>query len=488
MNKFVWKRLTYVAFSISLLVAPEGAMHAQDTSPALTIYNQNFAVVRQSIPLDLQPGMSHIHYADATAQIEPDSVILRDPSGRPLQIIEQNYRNDPVSQEMLLSLFVGKTINFMQGDRAIKGRVVRSGYVPGGNPVQPIIDVDGQLQFYLPGSPVFPALGDDTILKPALEWVLQSDREIHSKGELAYVTGGLTWHADYNIVIPPKGNVVDLIGWITMNNQCGKTFENATISLMAGDVNKVVRNDSYDRRARNYNQLVTLSASVEAPVVTEKKFDEFPLYTLEHSATLRDNETKQVEFVRAGGVQSQRLYVYDGFEYPTSYYDSSQLVADQSYGNDSNKKIWVMQEFKNSKENHLGIPLPAGRLRFYRQDADTGQLQFVGENEIDHTPTDETVRVYTGNAFDLVGERRRTDFHIDTSARWIDESFEIKLRNHGKTPITIRAVEHLYRWSNWEIRKKSGDFNKLDSRKIEFPVTVAPGGEEVVSYMVHYSW
>jgi hypothetical protein len=216
--------------------------------PALTIYNQNFAVVRDSVPLDLQTGVNTVRYTGATAQVEPDSVILRDPTGKhSLQILEQNYRNDPVSQELLLSLFEGKTIDFektrmkdnTETRELISGKIIRSGYVPGGEAQQPIIEVNGKLQFSLPGQPRFPDLGDDTVLKPTLNWLLQSDKPGKVDAEVGYVTGGFDWSASYNLVSPEKGDHVDLVGWITMKNESGKTFENAKIKLMAGDVNKI---------------------------------------------------------------------------------------------------------------------------------------------------------------------------------------------------------------------------------------------------------
>lgn len=470
------------------------SVHAK-SSPSLTIYNANFAVVRQNLFLELQPGVNHITFADATAHIEPDSVILRDLDGRrTLQVLEQNYRNDPVSQGLLLSLFEGKTVQF-QSQRwdpsghwepyLITGKVIRSGYSHNSS-MEPIIEVEGKLQFSLPGQPVFPALGDNTILKPTLDWLLQSDRPGPSNSEISYVTGGLSWHADYNLVAPAKGDTANLVGWITMDNQSGKTFENAQIKLMAGDVNKL--QPAMDSRAFMAKAANLEMADAAAPVVTEKAFDEFHLYTLEHATTLFDHETKQVEFVSAPAMKSQRIYVYNGANIPEyAFYGGDYAIQDQSYGTQSNPKVWVMQEFKNSKANGLGIPLPKGRLRFYRRD-DDGQLQFVGENTIDHTPTDETVRVYTGNSFDLVGERRRTNYRISTDHKWIDESFEIKIRNHKKEAAEIRVVERLYRWVNWQIIDKSLPYHKLDSKTIEYRVQVPPDGEQVVSYTVHYSW
>ena len=474
-----------------LLIAGSLFAKIATAQPALTIYNQNFAVVRDTVPLDLQSGVNTFRYAGATAQVEPDSVILRDPIGKhSLQILEQNYRNDPVSQELLLSLFEGKTIDFenlrmkdnTQTREIIPGKVIRSGYVPGGSPEHPIIEVNGKLQFSLPGEPRFPDLGDDTVLKPTLNWLLQSDKPGKFDAEVGYVTGGFDWSASYNLVSPEKGDLVDLVGWITMNNQSGKTFENAKIKLMAGDVNKI---QPQNRPMVRLAAARAMEMPAAAPAVTEKAFDEFHLYDVARPTTLHNRETKQVEFVHAEKVFAPTIYVYDG---SSDYRFYGGLNTQQGYGQSGNKKILVQREFVNAETNQLGIALPAGKLRFYRRDAD-GQLQYVGENTIDHTPRNETVRMTTGNSFDLVGERKQTNFRVDTGDKWIDESFEIKLRNRKKdTPVEIRVVEHLYRWSNWEITKKSDDFTKKDSQTIEFRVPVKPDEERTVAYTVHYSW
>src|SRR5271170_685653 len=263
---------------LSLGAAGSLAAFAQ---PSLTIYNQNFAVVRDTVPLDLQSGVNTVRYTDATAQVEPDSVILRDPSGKhSLQILEQNYRNDPVSQELLLSLFEGKTIDFermrlkdnTQTPETIPGKIIRSGYVPGGEAQQPIIEVDGKLQFSLPGEPLFPDLGDDTVLKPTLNWLLQSDKPGKFDAEVGYVTEGLDWSASYNLVSPEKGDMVDLVGWITMNNNSGKTFENAKIKLMAGDVNKIQPMGFGGGGGGRYRMMQAINAGIPEPAVTEKAF------------------------------------------------------------------------------------------------------------------------------------------------------------------------------------------------------------------------
>lgn len=194
-----------------------------------------------------------------------------------------------------------------------------------------------------------------------------------------------------------------------------------------------------------------------------------------------------MEFVRATGVKMERIYVYDGAQLG-GWRVGMSYGENPGYGTESNKKVSVYREFKNSLENNLGIPLPKGRVRFYTQDSADQSLQFVGENSLDHTPKDETVRLYTGDSFDLVGERKRLDFQVNNANHWARESFEIKLRNHKKEPVEIRVVEHLFRWANWEIKEKSQGFEKKDAQTIEFRVALKPDEEKTVTYTVNYSW
>jgi hypothetical protein len=452
-------------------------------SPGLTIYNQNFAVVRDTLPLDLPSGTSELVFDGATRLLEPDSVILRDASGAPLRILEQNYRNDPVTQQLLLSLSEGKEIDFLvrettKPDRVVKGKIIRA------TPDQaPIIEVDGKIQFSLPGEPLFPSLGDNTILKPRLVWKIQTPEAIKSQAELAYITGGLTWQASYNIVAPEKGDTLEIIGWITMQNQSGRDFENAKIKLLAGDVNKIATPDRMIRRRMEDAQVMAMSA----PAVTEKTFDEFHLYSLQRPATLRNREIKQVEFLRASAVQSETIYTYDGADIANwQSIDPAFRRASEEFGTQSSTKIAITREFKNTKQNNLGIPLPKGRIRFYRADGDT--LEFTGENELDHTPADELIKIHTGDAFDLIGERKRTDFRVDTGNKSAMETFEITLRNRKKDPVTIRVIEHLYRSANWKITANSDPFTKNQSHQIQFLIPVKPGEERKLTYTVNYTW
>ena len=454
-----------------LLLAAASATFAAD--PALTIYNGGYAVVRETLPIDLKSGLNQVSFAGATAQVEADTVILRDVAGKAeFQILEQSYRNDPVSQAMLLSLFEGQTLEFVRHetnkpDQVISGKVVRSGFVPGGRFVEPIIEVDGKLQFLLPGQPRFPSLGNDNVLKPTLNWKLNSASSGKISAEVAYLSKGFTWEASYNLVATDQSDLLDVVGWVTMNNQSGMTFADAKLKLMAGDVHRVA-----DAGIQPFGGAMPMAASVVMAdrVVTEKSFDEFHLYTLGNPVTLRDKETKQVEFVRATGVKASRLFVYDA-----------------AYQGEAGK-VQVYREFKNTEANKLGLALPKGKVRFYSQDADR-QLEFVGENQIDHTPKDEVIRVLTGNSFDLVGEHRVTNTNEDGANRVATQTVEVKVRNRKKEPVEIRVIEHAGLWgNNWTLTAQSQPHEKKDASTFEFRVPLQPDEEKVITYTIRYTW
>jgi len=467
--------------------------------PAITVYNQNFGVVRDTITLDLKKGLNDTAYSGVTAQLEPESVVLRDPSGQvALSVVEQSYRGDPVDQQRLLHMFEGQTIEFLKyidGKEVIeKGKIVRAPSIvivkdQYGNQQQkslePIIEVDGKLQTRLPGQPLFPSLGDDSVLQPTLSWKLFSDMETKFDAQLSYLTQGMSWKADYNLVLPEEGDVVTLTGWVSIENNTGKTFEDAKLKLIAGDVNKV--QDGQVDPFGGVRAMAFDSIQEKAPQVEEKKFDEFHMYSLPLATTLRDRETKQVEFVRAEAVQTTKRYVYDGANIPSNWRFYGGVNNNQNYGQNAKPDVAIYREFENTDVNGLGVPLPAGKTRFYRMDTD-GQIEFTGENVIDHTPKNELIRVYLGNAFDLVGERTRTAFYKHPSRDMMRETFEIEIRNRSEETVTVQVVEHLYRWSNWELIESNMKWAGVDAQTIEFPVTVAPDGTQTVSYTVEYTW
>ena len=481
---------------LAVLLLPVFAASAAAQQPALTIYNQRFAVVRERLALDLKPGANRAQFSGVTTQVEADSVVLRDRAGKAqFSILEQSYRADTVSQSLLLSLNEGKEIDFLVYGRdgaesVVRGKILRSGYqrgAPDGSG-SPIVEVDGKLRFSLPGQPLFGALADDSILMPTLQWTIHAPEAAAFEAELGYVTGGMGWEATYNLVMPEKGDTLDLVGWVTVDNQSGVTFRDATIKLMAGDVNKLSPAQPGLAGADAY--YLGAMRKAEMPQVTQKAFDEFHLYSLPLPTTLRDREQKQVEFVRAQGVKAQTLYVYDGAAIQNMRGWSMEVIRSQpDYGTQSNGKVWVMREFVNTKDNGLGIPLPKGKTRFYRRDDADGRIEFTGENRIEHTAKDERLRIYTGDAFDIVGERKRIDYQHDDNRKQMEEAFEIRVRNRKENEaVEVRIVEHLYRWSNFEVVQKSHDFVKTDAQTIEYRVQVPAGGEQVVTYRVRYRW
>lgn len=460
--------------------------------PALTIYNGNFGVVRDNILLDLKAGLNEQSYSGVTTQLEPESVILRDPTGQvDLRVIEQSYRGDPVDQDRLLKMFEGETIRFLKivDRREIiqSGKIIRAPSLimstnsRGGRQqtrLDPIIELEGELITHLPGTPLFPSLGDGSILKPTLSWKLHSNKDARLEAQLSYLTQGMTWKSDYNLVLPEAGDAVTLTGWVSIQNNTGTSFQDAAIKLIAGDVNQVAD------LTHPFGGDAAVMRTAAAPEIETKKFDEFHMYSLPLRTTLRDQETKQIEFVRAEDVKTTRHFVYNGAG-NLRYRGGLQL--NQNFGLYSQADVAIFREFKNSRENALGIALPAGKIRFYRKDSD-GQIEFTGENTIDHTPDNESVRVYLGNAFDIVGERKRTNFYTHPSRSLIRESFEIEIRNRSEEAVTVQIVEPLYRSANWTIQQNSSRFNKLDSQSVEFPIEVAPREIKRVGYTVEYTW
>lgn len=471
----------------NLLAATAMLTAIVSADPAITIYNSDLAVVRETLPLDLKAGENSVVFDRATAQVRPDSVVLRDPAAKAgFSILEQSYRNDPVSRSLLLSHFEGQTIDFRQvypdgKVETIQGRIIRSGHVPGGTPTDPIIEVEGKLRFQLPGEPLFPDLGDGSILRPTLGWALAASEDVKFDAQLSYLSGGFSWEADYNFVAPEKGEIATLTGWVTVTNQSGTAFTKAKVKLVGGDVN-VIQEEVMMAPAPAAMMRMDADA---APQVEEKAFDDFHLYTLARPLTIRDRETKQVEFIRAPEVKAAKFYVYDG----APMYRFHGGRNDGPLGNEGfAKDVAIYWEMTNDEASGLGMPLPAGRIRFYRADDADGNLEFVGENSIDHTPRNEKLRIYTGNAFDLVGERRITDFvRVDRENR-MQESVEVTLKNRSEEPKSIVVREHLWRWSTWQIEANSQDFRKVDAQTIEFTVDLAPNEEKKVTYTARYSW
>jgi len=337
------------------------------------------------------------------------------------------------------------------------------------------------------GNIQFPALPGGLITRPTLVWKVSSKTGGAQDARVSYQTQGVTWWSDYNVTMREQsGNCnMDLAAWVTIVNQSGGSYANAQLKLVAGEVNRAPAAPMAAGLAMQKAARAEMDAASTG--FTESGLSEYHLYTLGRRTDLPDNSTKQLElFPAVHDVACRKQLVFTAG--PQWNYWWSGPIQDQGYAATSQATVGSYLEFDNKEANRLGVPLPAGRVRVNQANQADGALEFIGEDVIKHTPRNETLRIKLGNAFDVVGERKQTNFRIDTNARTIDESFEISVRNRKKEAATVIVREYLYRWSSWEISAKSRDFVKRDAQTIDFPVDIATNGEAKVTYTVHYHW
>lgn len=445
-----------------------------------------YAMIRQERALTLANGRSTVKFTDVAALIDPTTVTFASLSDPRTRVLEQNFQFDLVSTDKLLLKYIDKPITI---ERAVGNQAITvSGTLLSSVDGLVLKTNDGiqALQGYT--SVRFPELPGGLNTKPTLVWDILAPRAGEQRTRVTYQTGGITWWADYNLIFnegkDANSGLLDLSAWVSIINQSGATYPDAKLKLIAGDVHRAAPPPTPMYRKQ---MLEAAAASTDAGGFEQKSFFEFHLYTLGRPTTLPNNSTKQIElFDQARQIPAKKVLVYYGLNAPP--YFAPNPATDRDLGLQSNKKVDVYLEFKNDKQYGLGVPLPAGRIRVSQLDAADTSLEFIGEDRIDHTPKDEMVRVKLGSAFDVVGERRQTDFAVDTKARWLEEAFEIKLRNHKDQPVDVLVKENLYRWSNWTILSKTHDFTKEDARTITFPVKVAKDGETIVRYRVRYTW
>ncbi len=446
-----------------------------------------YALVREDRRFEFRAGRNVLRVPDVPALIDPTTVSfasLTDPAGT--RVVEQSFEFDLTSTQKLLSRYLDREITVEQqrgqGIGAFTGTLVGT---QGGLTLR---SADGSVRILNGYSGVsLPGLPGGLISKPTLVWDIDAARAGAHESRLAYQTAGMTWWADYNLVYsePKPGQCrLDVGAWVTIVNQSGASYENAKLKLVAGDVQRA-QPRAYPAAAPA--QLMR-AQEAKADGFQEKSFFEYHLYTLGRPASLAQNSTKQIElFPTAAGAGCEKTLLYYGQAAAFPYYGSP--MTDRNFGVQSNRKVDVYLHLKNSAAQGLGVPLPAGRMRVSKRDDADGSLEFIGEDLIDHTARDETVRMKLGSAFDVVGERRQVDYRIDTSAKWIEEEIEVRVRNQKPDEaVGVIVKETLYRWSGWTITRKSQDFEKQDSRTVHFPVKIAPKGEAVVRYTVRYTW
>jgi hypothetical protein len=419
----------------------------------LTVYNNDLALVKDVRQLDFTTGVNTLKFTDVAAAIDPTSVSFTvvDAPER-VQILEQNFQYDLVGADKILEKYIDRPIQVVtKEDKLFEGTLLS---VQGGLTLQ---EPEGGIRIINRENVrdmSFPVLPDGLITRPTLVWLLDSEISGKHPGEVRYLTRQINWHAEYVATVTSDDKGLNLAGWVSIDNRSGATYENARLKLIAGDVHTI--QEPKQQRWPEADMMTMRAAA--APAFEEKAFFEYHLYTLTRPATVRDNETKQLSLFAPADVRAAKVFTYDGAR--------------------DGQKIKVNVEFKNSAEAGLGLPLPKGKIRVMKAD-DDGSLEFVGEDEIDHTPKDEKVRVYLGNAFDIVGERTVKD-RRNVTKYITEEDIEVSLRNRKEEAVTITVIEHL--WGDWQILRPSHQHRQKDANTAEFDLAVPAGQEVLLTY------
>ena len=441
----------------------------------ITVYNSNLGLVRETRRLTLPSGRIALRFADVTSQIRPETVHLASLTApASLRILEQNYQYDLLNPAKLLDKFVGREItlvlrrysNNTESFESIQATLLSNN---GGQ----VWRINGQIVI----NPTniaemrFPDLPKNLVATPTLVWDVENRETVAQTVEASYLTSGMNWRADYVLLVNADDTKGDLQGWVTLTNSSGATFEDARLQLVAGDVNRVSEDRNYAVAGAMQRKEATSESQFQ-----EQGFFEYHLYTLQRPTTIRDNETKQVSLLEAAGFDVKKEFVLNGQRYYYTGYNNP--------GQPIKEKVGVYIQFRNSQQNKLGLPLPAGTVRLYKKD-DKGNQQFIGEDRIDHTPKDEDVRVKVGDAFDIVAERKQTDYKV--IARNVYEyAYEIKIRNHKDGPVNVIVNEPI--GGDWEMLSSSFEAKKTAAFAAQFNVPVAKDGEATLSYRVRVKY
>jgi len=478
------QKLKFVVLGL-FIVSSLLMVNAQDTSDgvAVTVYNEGTALIRDQRTLTLDEGLNTVNFTDVAATIDRTSVTfksLTNPDGT--YVLEQNYIYDLVNSDALLARYLDETIDITTEDGT-----VYAGQLLSGRNGEAILRTDTGEVVVISLSNArdirFPALPDGLITRPTLQWQLSSSLSGEQQVELTYLAGGMNWSADYNVLLGTDEGSLDINGWVTLNNNSGRAFENAQLKLVAGELNRIQPDAPVARAQVMEMDMVDDFAGGNA--IEQRELFEYQLYEIGRPVTVGNNETKQIEFVTGSNILATTFFVFDASPEFGSYY--SPIDYPEGYGTYTEGTVQTFLEFNTGEESGLAADLPAGRIRVYQEDTDGAGL-LIGENHIGHTPEGEDVRIFLGNAFDLVGERTQTNFEV-ISKDVIQETFEIRLRNRkDEETVEIRLPERLYRWSNWEIINSSIPFVQTNSSSVEFRVNVEPDVEQVITYTVQYTF
>lgn len=441
-----------------------------------------YGVVKVVRRVAVPKGVGDLAFTDVAAWIDPTTVSFSDLDDAKTTVLEQNFQFDLVSPSKLMERYIGREVSIAvpMGD----GVSNVAGELLSANQGQLVLKTAAGIRMVpMQGAQVeLGELPGGLLTKPTLVWRLSSPAGGDHLVRTTYQTAGMTWRADYNIVLDGTDTSAGLTGWVTLMNLSGASYEGADLKLVAGNVQKVEPRPMRVM-ARGAPEMMADSAVAG---FEEKEFFDYHLYTLPRKTDVLQNSTQQIAlFPPVGRFKVKKELVFDfagGMGSPGSpILDRDFVIARK--GNPS-----ILVAFENRKDNELGMPLPAGKIRVYKEDPADGTLEFVGEDLIGHTPRNETVKIRLGEAFDVVGERKRSDFTIDNAAKRMTETFEIEIRNQKSRAQTVRVLERMYRWSNWKITGESDRFEKLDSGTVAFDATVGPEETKTIRYTVTYTW
>ncbi len=463
--------ITLILFIFSIQIgyaAPLTSTLKDQQDVAVTIYNSNVGLVKDIRLIDFKPGIQELKFMDVAAKIDPTTVHIKSLiNGSSLNVLEQNYEYDLLSPQKLLEKFVGQKVQLATFNQETKKEDIIEATLlstQGGN----IFQIGDKIHIGHYGRILLSKIPENLIPQPTLVWMLENKLPKPQKLEASYLTSGINWKADYVAVLNKLDTLIDLTGWVTIDNRSGATYQNALLKLVAGDIHRVQGEMKMDY-AR------PMAAAKEAsPQFKEESFFEYHLYTLDRRTTIKDNQTKQMTLLDANQVPLKKLFIFAG--HPQYYYYQNQGSQKQ--------KIGVFLELENTKKNNLGIPLPKGTIRVYKEDKD-GSLQFVGEDRIDHTPKDEKFKIKIGEAFDVVGERVQTDYKR-LGSNLFEVAFEVSLRNHKKEDIKVLVEEPIP--GDWEMLSNTHPFEKLSAHLIRFQVPVGKDKEEKVKYRIRFRY
>lgn len=458
----------------ALAAEPVNAVHKTTSnlddqkSVAITVYNSDLGLVREVRHIKLSAGINDLNFSDVSAKIMPQTVHLGSltaPAG--LSILEQNYEYDLLTPAKLLDKFVGRQVKVLKDGVEVPATILSTNEGV-------VYRLGDRILTEPPKQWIFPEIPENLISRPTLAVSLENRTVPPQDVELTYLTRGMTWKADYVALLDQDDKKLDLNGWVTLDNRSGATFKNARLKLVAGDVHRVVE-EFEGMMDENVRAKKFRAAEAPAPGFSEQAFFEYHLYTLQRPTTLRDNQTKQVSLLTAGKVPVAKKFLFRGADY---YYRSH--IDSQA----SPQKVAVIVEFSNKKENGMGMPLPKGTVRVYKADHD-GSLQFIGEDAIDHTPKDETIKIKLGEAFDIVAERKQTDWK-KIARNVYETSFEITVRNHKEESVTVTLEEPVP--GDWEMLSNSVPFKKLDAGQVQFELPVAKNGTATLQYRLRIKY